>query len=259
MSTRTFSLILLATSLTAGCGGDDPKPPPPTGKRTAQPAAPSGARGAAATAAGVVNYRRVEDRAGDERERKAIRVTLTERDFTPDITGNDNRDPFRSFVVAQPGVGTGSGPPVEATEQCPRKRQWARTYSARELKLVGIVARGTIRHALFSDPAQVGWVIQAGDCIGKEKARVKQIGATFVTLEVSTEVAPNQPPRPAEERSIPLHPKDLTVGDETDEADDSGMAPPVRRPATNDDPAPTNPAGAPPPSRIPPATPPKNL
>ncbi|HVV84834.1 MAG TPA: pilus assembly protein PilP [Kofleriaceae bacterium] len=219
MRASTIGLAVLALASTAaGCGDDEAPAPRPrtTGAKPATTA--NGARGG--SAAGVVAYRRVEDLAGSPQERDAIRHKFNERDFTPDITGTVNRDPFRSFVVAQPGVGLGSGPPPEATDLCPRKRQWARSYSTHELDLVGIVSRGTIRYALFSDPHSYGYVVHVGDCVGKEKARVKEIGASFVTLETSQDQAPNQPPRPAEVRSIQLHPKDLPIGDETDEDSD---------------------------------------
>lgn len=209
--------LLSLASAGAGCGEEEPPPPPKTTK-TAQPKAATPGPGGAVPGA-VINYRRIEDRVVTDAEKRAIRHRFSERDFAPDLTGTENRDPFRSFVVSQPGIGAGSGPAPEATDQCPRKRQWARTFSARELKLVGIVARGTIRYALFSDPTSYGYVIHAGDCIGKEKARVKEIGASFVTLEISSEAPPNQPPRPAEQRSIQLHPKDLPIGEGGDDGD----------------------------------------
>lgn len=261
---RSLGLIALAT-LGAACG-DDEAPPVKKGpdKRVAQPKASTGP-GAAAGA--VTAYRRIEDRVASDAEKAKIRHKFSERDFAPDLTGTENRDPFRSFVVSQPGIGAGSGPPVEATDACPRKRQWARGFSARELKLIGIVSRGTIRYALFSDPGQYGYVIHAGDCIGKEKARVKEIGASFVTLELTSEVAPNQPPRPAEERSIQLHPKDLPIGETDDSADDERDTPADLRRRSDEllrgggrVPAPTEPAGddpepAPPPPTSPPTRP----
>jgi Tfp pilus assembly protein PilP len=261
-----FGLALCALAApSAGCGDDEEpaatKTPvkTPVKQATQRPGAPG-----AATA--VITYRRVEDRVQTDAEKEAIRHRFRERDFAPDLTGTENRDPFRSFVISQPGIGAAGGPPAEATDQCPRKRQWARGFSARELKLVGIVARGTIRHALFSDPGQYGYVIHTGDCLGKEKARVKEIGASFVTLEISQETPPNQPPRPAEQRSIPLHPKDLTIGDADDGSDDergepadlrrrsdeilrgSGRQPPAPSPAAAGGESPV----APPPSPSPP-------
>jgi Tfp pilus assembly protein PilP len=228
-TTRRASTVILcafvAASAGAGCGEDEVPPPKPAGAKTAKPAATTQRAGAPQPGA-VIAYRRVEDRVTSDAEKKAIRHKFRESDFAPDLTGTENRDPFRSFVVSQPGIGQPGGPPAEATDACPKKRQWARGFSARELKLVGIVARGTIRYALFSDPGQYGYVIHPGDCIGKEKARVKEIGASFVTLEISAETPPNQPPRPAEQRSIQLHPKDLPIGESTDdEATDERGAP----------------------------------
>lgn len=240
-------------ALTGACGEDEaPKLPAAGGRNVAKPAAPAAPpRGSGAPGA-VVTYRRVEDRAGSDEERKRIRVPLIERDFAPDLTGNDNRDPFRSFVITQAGVGTGQpGTPAEATEQCPKKRQWARGFSVRELKVVGIVSRGTIRYALFSDPSQYGYVIHTGDCLGKEKARVKEIGASFVTYETSSEVAPNQPPRPAEEISVQLHPKDLPVGENDSSDEDLPAGEPRRRPAPPR--VPDDDEAAPPLPRTPPA------
>jgi len=246
---RPTILGLCAVASLAGACGDDEAPKIDTKRNVARPAQPTPARTAAGAPGSVVTYRRVEDRAASDEERKRIRVGLTERDFAPDPAGDDNRDPFRSYVVAQPGAGaTQPGTPAEATEQCPKKRQWARGFSARELKLVGIVARGTIRYALFSDPGQYGYVIHAGDCIGKEKARVKEIGASFVTLEISSEVAPNQPPRPAEEHSIQLHPKDLPVGETEATDEDLGPGDLRRRPAR----PPADDAAVTPPARTPP-------
>jgi Tfp pilus assembly protein PilP len=226
MRAALYGLALCALAST-GCGEDTP---PPAKQQTRAAPKPTTKAGATGPAAPVIAYRRIEDRVATDAEKKAIRHRFAERDFAPDLTGTENRDPVRSFVVAQPGVGTAGGPPAEATDQCPKTRQWARSFSARELKLVGIVARGTIRYALFSDPGSYGYVIHAGDCLGKEKARVKEIGAGFVKLEISQETPPNQPPRPAEERSIQLHPKDLPIGESTDDVDvDRGAPADLRR------------------------------
>lgn len=214
----------------------------------------------------MVSYRRVEEVVQSDAERRAIRHRFAERDFAIDVTGTENRDPFRSYVINQPGIGAGANAPAQATEQCPRTRQFARSFSARDLKLVGIVSKGTIRYALFSDAGQKGYVIRAGDCVGKEKARVKEIGAGFVTLEIAAETAPNQAPRPAEQRSIQLHPKDLPVGGSDDDDNlDSGAPADLRRrsdellrgdsgapvPPIPADPGPAGAAPPPPPSRTP--------
>lgn len=225
MRAALYGLALCALG-SAGCGDDEPPPPArkPASTQAKQQATSSG------PAVPVIAYRRVEERVTAD-EKKAIRHQFREDDFTPDLTGTDNRDPFRSFVVAQPGVGVTGGPTPEATDACPKKRQFATSYSARELDLVGIVARGTIRYALYSDTAHYGYVVRSGDCLGKEKARVKEIGASFVTLEISQETPPNQPPRPAEQRTIQLHPKELPIGEsgEQEGVDDRGMPADLRR------------------------------
>ena len=95
-------------------------------------------------------------------------------------------------------------------------------------RLIGIVAQGTTRYALFSDSRPEGHIVHRGDCLGKEKARVKEIGAGFVTLELSPEPVPNQDPRAPEERSIPLYPKELPLTEE-EGSDDEGR--PARRPS----------------------------
>lgn len=244
-----FRALALCALASAGCGDDTPAP-----ARTTQAKAPvkPPTRPGAGAPSPVIAYRRVEDRVTSDAEKKAIRHRFNERDFAPDLTGTENRDPFRSFVVSQPGIGATGGPPAEATDQCAKKRQWARGFSARELKLVGIVARGTIRYALFADPRQYGYVIHAGDCLGKEKARVKEIGASFVTLEIAQETPPNQAPRPAEQRSIQLHPKELPIGESGEESEeDTGVPADLRR---RSDELLRGADRAPPPPTTPPAT-----
>ncbi|HVK73268.1 MAG TPA: hypothetical protein VM734_08090 [Kofleriaceae bacterium] len=217
---RTRTLLILFLGLVACGGEEDPPPPPP---KAAQPAKPAAAKaGAAGAKSGtppgtLTTYRKIEDRV-TEKERDSIRHQFRERDFVPDPTGTESRDPFRSYVITQPGVGVNEpGIPVEATEVCPIKKQIARGYGVRDLRLVGIVSRGTTRYAMFSDTRQEGHIVRRGDCLGTEKARVKEIGAGFVTLEVSPEQVNNQAPRAPEERSIPLHPKELQLDEPDDE------------------------------------------
>ncbi len=236
---KSCALILITLSL-AACGDDPPPPPPPRPAATAaKPAAKPG--GAAAKKGGTDTstlrvYRKVEDVVTDK-ERPDIRHGFRERDFSPDPTGTENRDPFRSFVITQPGVGvTEPGIAVEATDVCPIKKQIARGYGVRELRLIGIVSQGTTRYALFSDTRGEGRIVHRGDCLGKEKARVKEIGAGFVTLELSPEPVPNQPPRAPEERSIPLYPKELPLGE------DDGADEPARPARPTVDPGPATPA-----------------
>lgn len=159
-------------------------------------------------------YKKIEAYAADEEEAKRLRHTFTPGDFEPDITGDENRNPFRSYVIRQPGLGQqdqieeGSG---RKSEFCTSKNLVAPTYSLRDLRLVGIVLRGTRSYALFRDSSSYGHIVRKGDCLGQEKARVAAIRTGFVSLEVIPEVAPNQPPRPPQERAIQLYPDELTV------------------------------------------------
>ena len=141
-----------------------------------------------------------------------IRHAFHERDFTPDLTGTDNRDPFQSFVVSQPGIRTQGGPMQPATEQCTAKQMVATNYALRDLRLVAIISRGLRRFALFQDTADVGHLATRFDCLGKEKARVEEIGERSVVLEIMPEANQGQAPRAPEVKSIALYPNELPIG-----------------------------------------------
>lgn len=236
---KLASMLALGLML-AACGEDEEAPPPkPRGNEAAAPRGPARGAGAATPGASLPAYKRVEDLAADDKERLSLRHSFRETDFTFDPTGTVNRDPFRSFVIAQPGVTTGGDAlAIEPTELCPSKRQIASTYGARELKLNGIVARGTMRWALFSDTAQRGHIVHRNDCIGKEKGRVIEIGATYVKAEISPEPVPNQPPRPAEVVIYELHPRQLPIGEEIEEVtpEESRTRGPAGSPASTQEP-----------------------
>jgi Tfp pilus assembly protein PilP len=141
-------------------------------------------------------------------ERETIRHAFKDRDFAVE----QNRDPFQSFVVVQPGLGAGSGElPKDITKKCIRDDQMVATsYGYADLKLVGIIAQGTQRKVLMMDSAGYGHIIKRGDCVGKEKAVVKDIGTGFVTFEVDSDAAAGGA-RAAEEHSVQLHPTMLDV------------------------------------------------
>ena len=207
----TSSRLLVALALAAAaaaCGGKDDAPPP----APAQAAVPKAA--AKAVKKGdkkeLQVYTKVED-VVPAKEVATIRHTFHERDFTPDLTGTDNRDPFQSFVVSQPGITQHGGGQASATEQCTAKQMVATNYALRDLRLVAIITRGLRRFALFQDTADLGHLATRADCLGKEKARVKEIGERSVVLEIVPEVDPNQPPRAPEEKSINLYPNEVPI------------------------------------------------
>jgi Tfp pilus assembly protein PilP len=143
-------------------------------------------------------------------ERDRIRHDFVDRDFSAD----QNRDPFQSFVVAQPGLGggVGSAAPIQPTPDCKNKDQLVATnYSFADLRLVGIVAQGTVHKALLMDSVNVGHIVKLHDCVGKEKAVVVDIAAgnyPYIKFVVHPEQAPQgTTTRPDQERSMELHPK----------------------------------------------------
>jgi hypothetical protein len=164
-------------------------------------------------------------------ERDGIRHAFRDRDFDPE----HNRDPF------QPPVGSSSPttPPDGLTKECPRKDQLvASSYSYADLKLVGIVAQGTQRKVLMTI-GKDGFIIKRGDCVGKEKAVVKDIGLGYVTFQGE-----------ADDYSVQLNPKQLLVNDPM-------LSAPARRttiaPQSAPPPRAPNAGSTPPPAEAPPA------
>jgi Tfp pilus assembly protein PilP len=185
-------------------------------------------------------------------EAPTIRRRLKERDFTGDPTGAENRDPFRSYVLPQLVGQTVTEPTTTAakpTDQCTKNKMIATNYALRDLALIGIIARGAQRFALFRDAKGVGHVVERGKCVAREKAVVTEIGEGHVTVEIVPDAIPGGPEPVAERRSLPLYPNELTVED-LDEAEENGP-PTGTETAPVLTPAPTTPA---PPPAAPPAT-----
>jgi hypothetical protein len=109
-------------------------------------------------------------------ERDGIRHAFKERDFAVD---HHNRDPFQSFLLS---IDRDPRTPIDLTPKCPHKDQMVATsYSYADLKLVGIVAQGTLHKALMMG-GPLGHIIKRGDCVGKEKAVVK--GKALVSFDL---------------------------------------------------------------------------
>lgn len=232
---------VLALALIAGACGDDPPPPPPP--KAAAPAAKAGPKGAPAGKAKQLQPRmHVEEKVACPAiekptgpkcdpatpscepglyclpvkggathcepcpERDSIRHEFKDRDFVADQV----RDPFQSFIIVQKGLEATPDKKIEGP--CNRPEQFVATnYSYLELRLVGIVAQGTQRKALMMDRVNYGHIVRRGDCVGKEKAVVKDIGPGFVTFVVQPDPEGKTPNRVPEERSVQLHPKGLQV------------------------------------------------
>lgn len=206
-----------------GCGDDAPA------KKATKPAAKKASKAKRKTGKGgepVKMLTKVEDIVTDPEEAKRIRHRFVTADFDPDPVGDESRDPFRSYVVIQALSRQGEGGlTVATTEVCTEKNMVApsprakdprarQSYSLRDLRLAGIVLRGTKSYALFRDSGGFGHHVKRGDCLGKEKAKVVKIGAGFVRLEVIPDPLPNQPAREPQKREIQLHPEELQIDED---------------------------------------------
>jgi Tfp pilus assembly protein PilP len=165
-------------------------------------------------------------------ERDSIRHQFKDRDFVADQV----RDPYQSFIVG-PQLDNSSDHP-ETTPNCARRDQLVATnYSYQDLHLVGIVSQGTQRKVLMMDSGNLGHIIKRGDCVGKERAVVKDIGTGYVTFLVESN--PNDKvARPAEEKSVQLHPNGLQVQPQSAPEPAGGPAAPIVAPPPVPVPAP---------------------
>jgi hypothetical protein len=141
-------------------------------------------------------------------ERESIRHEFKDRDFVAE----QSRDPFESFVLVPAGLGQPTGNKPDLDKTCTRPDQIvAPNYSYEDLHLVGIVAQGTQRKALMMDSGipNLGHIVKRNDCVGREKAVVKDIGTGFVTFVVTPD-NDGKVSRPAAEKTVPLYPNGLS-------------------------------------------------
>jgi len=162
-------------------------------------------------------------------ERDAIRHTFKPRDFA----GQDIRDPFQSYVIAQFGIPTQEKDP-ERTQKCTRKDQFvAESSNYQSLKIIGIVSQGTQRKVLLTD-GRVGHIVKKGDCVGKERAVVKDIGAGYVTFSIEASQG-----KEAVDYSIQLYPAQVVPSNPDAIDPGAASAPMVPSPSNVPSPAPT--------------------
>lgn len=173
-------------------------------------------------------------------ERDTIRDILKERDFVAET----NRDPFESFLLKPPGTGPAPGEQTDRCKPDTKTQQGnirAADYGYQDLKLVGIVAQGTQRKVLMMDGHSYGHIIKRGDCVGREKAWVKDIGENFICFELAQEPSIANV-RTQDSVCVELHTKEVSV---------------TSLPGT--DPAPQQPTARPPTSVTPIVPPPPTL
>ena len=113
------------------------------------------------------------------------------------------------------------------------------------------------------DTTNLGHIIKRGDCVGKEKAVVKEIGKEYITFELHQDLGASGQKREPEQRSVQLYPKQVPVSSLPSEQQGRAqpvapvVAPPAVVPPGPGAPG-TAPPGGPPATRIqivpPPAT-----
>ncbi len=197
-----LSIVLLSFAA-VGCGEEEPPPKPKTKKTSKKKAKKKSSGGAAASAGGfsVNAYKKIPE---DHRRE------LGENDFKVDRTGEENRDPFHSFVLF-PSERLDGNEVVKVTNVCDKAEWVASEVSISSLSLVGIVSHGTRGWAQFTDPTGLGHIVGRSQCLGKEKAMVEQVGDSFVRLRVIPEAAPGAATPPAETKDYSLSPDDLQL------------------------------------------------
>jgi Tfp pilus assembly protein PilP len=156
----------------------------------------------------LVTYPKVDD--------ALYRIAFTPDMFQPDPVGDKNRDPFRSYLVDEASTATLPGKAAQSVDEC-EKRMVADQYGLRDLSLVGIVKKGTTAYALFTDSQQFGHIARRGDCLSKDKARVKEIGQSSIIVEVRGDAPPGQPAPDPREEEWRLHPEQLELGQQARE------------------------------------------
>lgn len=275
MRARQAILFAVLGWLAAACSDDEATSPPPGQATPAPSGAGAPAGGGQGSARPLVPQTTIEDRViclvesnpkkkcdpktpkcekatdycitnsegsfcGPCKERDTIRHLFKPRDF---VATFDTRDPFQSFIVSQPGIGSGSAGddkvPLDPTKNCTREDQMvAPNYSYQDLKLVGIVTQGTQRKVLMLDSTNLGHIIKRGDCVGKEKAVVREIGKEFITFEIHPDVGRGGVKRDVEQRSVMLYPKQPPVSSLPNDQQPRGtQAPVVAPPAVGPPPA----------------------
>jgi Tfp pilus assembly protein PilP len=87
-----------------------------------------------------------------------------------------DRDPFKSFVSTRMET-------VARTQKTPRIKTPLQRYSLDQLKVVGIIAGGTMSKALLEDDGGKGYVVSAGEAVGSEGGKITSIQKDRIIIE----------------------------------------------------------------------------
>jgi len=86
------------------------------------------------------------------------------------------RDPFKSFVATRTKT-------TVRSDKAPRIKTPLQRYSLDQLKVVGIIAGGTMRKALLEDDVGKGYVVSPGDAVGSEGGKIASIQKDRIIIE----------------------------------------------------------------------------
>jgi Tfp pilus assembly protein PilP len=89
-----------------------------------------------------------------------------------------DRDPFKSFVSTRMET-------VARTQKTPRIKTPLQRYSLDQLKVVGIIAGGTMSKALLEDDGGKGYVVSAGEAVGSEGGKITSIQKDRIIIEIT--------------------------------------------------------------------------
>jgi hypothetical protein len=206
--TSAFVVAAVMALATSACGDDPPAAPPRT-EPAAKPGTPSAEIKPGGQAPPVPGKGGPQQLATYPKAPDDYRANLTREMLTPDPTGDVNRDPFRSYVIDEAPVGPIT-PSTAEPDECDRSMV-AEGSGLRDLTLTGIVKRGTKAFALFEDQQHEGYIAERGECLSKDKARIKEVGSSSIIITVRGEAPPGAPAPPPREEEWKLHPEELDL------------------------------------------------
>jgi hypothetical protein len=138
-----------------------------------------------------------------------VREELGDDDFKADV----NRDPFHSYVVdVQPEQEHPTGVAEKTKDPCDGAKVIAPDYGWRDLKLVGIVSKGTQAYTLWVDMQQTGYRAKRNDCLSKDHAQIKEIGDNLIILQIFP--PPGSTITDVREEPVQLHPEDEVLNNQ---------------------------------------------
>ncbi len=207
----SFCIFFGGTLIVTGCGGDDEaseKKKKKKGKKTkAKPKkAATTPHQAGKAGSSLTGYVKLEEKFGKDTG-VALRREFIKGDFYADVNGEENRNPFRSYVVRGVPLVQDKEKLLElASKRCLPSQIKAVDHDVGQLRITGIVSRTA---ALFADSSGYGHIIRRNDCLGSEKAKVTEIASTYVRIE---RIADRANPDAQQTTSlIALHPEELKL------------------------------------------------